>query len=218
MNMEKPRRNTLLFLILVLAATFFDIYSKNVVFKDLGFYSGPETVIAGSHEIFTPPMGVQGQSMLMLDNWVVFQFYTNFNFGALWGMGQGFSLIFGLFGMIAIIGILTWAFYFDGIRSKWLTVSLGLILAGTLGNLWDRFGLHGYEDPMGNTIYAVRDFLFFRFGGRDGYQWPIFNFADTFLVVGAVMMFLHSLFVTVPEKQPEDEPVSPASNSNPAAN
>lgn len=203
MNQERPRRYRLLFCAIVIGASLFDLYSKHLVFDDLGYPGGGQPLQHGMHEVFENPGDVTGRSRLYLDSFVVFQLYTNFNFGALWGMGQGFSFIFALFGIVAIIGILVWAFWFRGVESLWLTISLSLILAGTLGNLYDRMGLHGYEDGAGNTIYAVRDFLFFRFGGQEGYQWPIFNFADTFLVVGAAMMFLHSLFLPAPEKKTE---------------
>ena len=36
---------------------------------------------------------------------------------------------------------------------------------------------------------AVRDFLLFHFNGWD---WPVFNFADVFLVTGATMLALQS--------------------------
>ncbi|QDU81059.1 lipoprotein signal peptidase [Polystyrenella longa] len=205
------RRYPILFCVLVLCATFFDIYSKDVVFADLGFPGGAQTLVEGKHEIFTNPAGADGQSVLYMDNWIVFQLYNNFNFGALWGLGQGMSLMFGLFGGVAIVGILVWAFYFNGVDNLWLTISLGLILAGAFGNLWDRMGWHGYEDHLGNPIYAVRDFLFFRFGGRDGYPWPIFNFADTYLVVGAAMMFIHSLFMSDSKQETETVAVSTVS-------
>ncbi len=54
--------------------------------------------------------------------------------------------------------------------------SLGLILAGALGNLIDRL-LHGY----------VIDFLDFRI-------WPVFNVADSAITVGAVLLGWKILF------------------------
>ena len=71
------------------------------------------------------------------------------------------------------------------------------LLAGTLGNLFDRLGLHGLKDLRGETVYAVRDFLDFWFF-NDGFHWATFNFADMYLVVGACMLVLQSFWV--PEK------------------
>ena len=64
------------------------------------------------------------------------------------------------------------------------------IMAGTLGNLYDRAGLHGLVDANGAAIYGVRDFLLFTFGN---FHWPVFNFADVFLVTGAIMLGIQSL-------------------------
>jgi len=49
---------------------------------------------------------------------------------------------------------------------------LGLILAGTLGNLYDRVVFNG-----------VRDFLYFHL-----IEWPVFNIADCCLVCGAFLL------------------------------
>ena len=108
-------------------------------------------------------------------------------------MGQGFSSLFALLSVLAAIGILTWLTYFRGAASLWLCVTLGLVLAGTLGNLYDRLGWHGNEID-GERMYAVRDFLAFTFGT---YHYPIFNFADVFLVTGAIMLGVYSFFLEV---------------------
>ena len=70
-------------------------------------------------------------------------------------------------------------------------MALALVSGGTLGNLYDRLGLHGVRPPDATTAaLAVRDFLHFQFGN---YDYPIFNIADSCLVVGAIMLILQSL-------------------------
>jgi signal peptidase II len=59
-----------------------------------------------------------------------------------------------------------------------LALSLGLILGGALGNLWDRVAL-GY----------VVDFISVHY---DNYYFPAFNIADSAISVGAVGMLLDS--------------------------
>jgi signal peptidase II len=59
-------------------------------------------------------------------------------------------------------------------------IALSLILGGAAGNLWDRV-LSG----------RVVDFLLF-YVGR--YQWPVFNMADSAIVVGAGLLVLEILF------------------------
>jgi signal peptidase II len=60
-------------------------------------------------------------------------------------------------------------------------LALSLILGGAAGNLWDRL-LHG----------RVVDFLLFYV---KQYQWPVFNLADSSIVVGAVLLVIEILFV-----------------------
>ena len=151
--------------------TFLDLYSKHLVFSELGYPNG--------------------QSQEFLDSWVMFRFHTSFNRGALWGIGQNLTWLFALLSLLAVFVILYWLFVRLAARSWVLTICLASIMAGTLGNLYDRLGWHGCIDPLTNErIFAVRDFLLFRFGT---YNWPVFNIADVFLVLGAGFLIGHSL-------------------------
>jgi len=138
------------------------------------------------------------------------QLMTSFNRGALWGIGQGYSWLFALLSLGAAGFILYWLFVRGEARSWWLTVTLALIMAGTLGNLYDRLHLHGCQDGNG-PVFGVRDFLYFKipfiayewplqFHLIQEYDWPIFNFADVFLVTGAILLTLHSLQAPVDNK------------------
>ena len=69
--------------------------------------------------------------------------------------------------------IVWWLFWRGAARSLWLTLALGLITAGTLGNLYDRLGMHGYLNPeTGQPWKAVRDFLHFQLGALN---WQVFG-------------------------------------------
>jgi signal peptidase II len=143
-----------------------DLISKHLVFDQLGF-----------------PGGQRAEPFF--DHWgVMFTFVTSVNEGALWGIGQGYTWVFALLSIIAIIAVCVWLFVYKAANSLWLTIALGLIMAGTLGNLYDRAGLHGIV-INGSQLYGVRDFFLFTFGG---WPWPVFNFADCFLVAGAIML------------------------------
>jgi signal peptidase II len=135
-------------------------------------------------------LGLPGQAPPFFEGWCSFRFYTSVNEGALWGMGQGLTWLFAALSVVAVIGVLTWLFKYGAAKSLWLTVALSLILAGTSGNLFDRLGLHGLRLPNGKSLYGVRDFLLFTFGD---FNWPVFNFADVFLVIGAIMLAIHSM-------------------------
>jgi signal peptidase II len=104
-------------------------------------------------------------------------------------MGQGKSWLFATLSVLAIAGILYWLFVAKAARDLLLTLTLAGISAGILGNLYDRLGLWGGETPDGQTIYAVRDWILFRYGKH---TWPNFNIADSLLVCGACVLILHA--------------------------
>jgi signal peptidase II len=188
-----PASRYVVFALLAGGGLFWDLWTKHTVFADLG-YPGDgyvERPFEGQHSLFDFPPHREGESRPYLDEgWIAARFFTSFNQGALWGIGQGWTWVFALLSVVAAIGVFYWLFVYGAAISKWLTVALSLIMAGTLGNLWDRVGLHGCE-VNGQLLFAVRDFLLFTFGE---YNWPVFNFADVFLVTGAIMLVLQSFF------------------------
>jgi signal peptidase II len=127
----------------------------------------------------------------------VFSLTTSLNEGALFGVGQGQGMVFSLLSICAAIGILYWLFVAGAAHDRLLTVSLGLVTGGILGNLYDRLGLPGLvwgAGPLharGEPVYAVRDWLHFKIAGL--IDWPIFNIADSLLVCGAALLVWHAL-------------------------
>lgn len=185
-----PANRLWIFGLIAGAGLAWDLYSKHEVFRDLGCTNVHKEIhIPGQHRLFDHPRHVDGESALYLRGWPQFRLYTSFNEGALWGFGQGYTWVFAGLSILAVLGIGYWLFFRGAAESRWLTVALALITAGTLGNLWDRLGLHGLRDVDGTPLYAVRDFLLFTF---NGWAWPVFNFADVFLVTGATMLVLQS--------------------------
>ena len=88
-----------------------------------------------------------------------------------------------------------------------LFVTGAMIAGGIIGNLYDRLGL-GYLSTYPIEIKNhVRDWILFRIEGVRFFDpWPNFNIADSMLVCGAIMLFLHAFLVQPPEPQPEDGP------------
>ena len=84
---------------------------------------------------------------------------------------------------------------FSPARARSMHVALALILAGAVGNLYDRlFGvvsIPGFEPIK----YQVRDFV-----DCSGLHYPwIFNAADAYLVAGVAVIILH--MIAAPRRQ-----------------
>lgn len=73
-------------------------------------------------------------------------------------------------------------------KDSYLFIPLVLISGGAMGNFIDRLRMGG----------LVIDFLDFRI-------WPIFNFADTSIVCGMLILLIHFLFHSKEEDKEEDK-------------
>jgi signal peptidase II len=123
-------------------------------------------------------------------------FQTALNEGALFGIGQGMAAVFSLLSIAAAIGVLMWLFLGDAAQDLLLTLALGAVTAGILGNLYDRLGLPGLHwsgngalHNVGAPVHAVRDWILVMIGT---YHWPNFNVADSLLVTGAMVLVLQT--------------------------
>jgi lipoprotein signal peptidase len=120
------------------------------------------------------------------------------NQGALFGIGREHkhlaNIAFALVSLLAGVAITYWSMHKHTAADRWLCAALGLILAGTLGNLYDRIVFQG-----------VRDFLHWNYL----FDWPVFNVADCCLVCGAGLLLLQAFG---PQARPAAaaEPTAPA--------
>ncbi|TQV86402.1 signal peptidase II [Aliikangiella coralliicola] len=92
---------------------------------------------------------------------------------------------FSAVSILVSLGILYWMYTIPAAQ-KWLSCALALILAGALGNLYDRL-----------TLGEVVDFIDWYY---QDYHWPAFNIADSVILLGAAMMLIDS-FINPEEKQ-----------------
>ncbi len=89
-----------------------------------------------------------------------------------------------------------WFFAVSSAKARWTHVAMALILAGALGNFYDRM-IAGISIPnLSKPIVGqVRDFLDFSQANVMGLNYPyIFNVADVWLVIGVGILLLHWVF------------------------
>jgi signal peptidase II len=125
-----------------------------------------------------------------------FGIQTSLNPGALFGMGAGWWWLFALLSVVALTGILTWLFYFRAATDRWITVALGFVSGGILGNLYDRLGWDKLPGVPPQLMHSVRDWILFEWPESKlaiFNPWPNFNIADSLLVTGAIMLVVHAV-------------------------
>lgn len=106
------------------------------------------------------------------------------NPGAAFGLLPNQQLLFFAVSGAAISFVIT--YWLRARPSEWpLVVALGLLLGGASGNLIDRI-----------TLGTVTDFLDLRF-------WPVFNVADSSIVIGLALIVLTMLLGGRDERRPE---------------
>lgn len=162
MTSPVPLSRWILFWGIALGGAAFDLSTKQAVFARVGQPGSP--------------------SVTLVPN--VLELVTSHNKGALWGFAKSYpysAQIFAGLSILAGIAIVYWLFVKRAAVDAWLTVALGLIMAGAIGNCYDRL-VFGY----------VRDFVYFHVDPID-FQCAIFNFADNMLVAGAILLMILAL-------------------------
>ncbi|GIW80724.1 MAG: lipoprotein signal peptidase [Gemmatales bacterium] len=168
-----------------------DVSSKYVVFHWL--YNegrgGEYVVIPGMFEFlaqFTPEEDA-GDDILSSLRTLSGRHLPRVNHGALFGFagstGSIANTVFAVISALAAVAIIYWSTLPTTVRDLPLSASLGLILGGTLGNLFDRVVFNG-----------VRDFIHWHF--KDQFDWPVFNIADCCLVCGAFLLLVQAYWQT----------------------
>lgn len=100
------------------------------------------------------------------------------NTGAAFSLGTGMTIVFTLLALVVVVVIVRTA---RKLYSRGWALSLGLVLGGAMGNLVDRIFRH--PAPLRG---AVIDFI--SLFDPWGQVWPIFNIADSAIVVGGVLV------------------------------
>lgn len=106
------------------------------------------------------------------------------NQGAAWGIMEGWK--FFLIPVTIIVSIVL-VYYLVKSDNRLFKGALSMVLGGAVGNLIDR----------AFRVGGVVDFLDFHFWS---YNFPTFNVADCFIVVGTILLSYYILFVIKDEK------------------
>lgn len=128
-----------------------------------------------------------------LPGWLIFEGVANP--GAVFGIGMGLRWLFILVS-IGAIALLTYLFLNSG-KAKFYQVTLGLLLAGVLGNLYDR-AMFGYVRDMVHIFpgrhwpdWMQQHLSFIPYFQGPLFPW-IFNIADSMLCVGVAISIVYS--------------------------
>jgi signal peptidase II len=110
----------------------------------------------------------------------VLSFTYHENRGAVWGIMQGQIPVL-IVSTIVILAVVFWIYSRipDSKKYIWLRIVAVLITAGAIGNFIDRLFRH----------YVV-DFIYF-----EPIDFPIFNVADTYVVIAAFLLIFVSVFI-----------------------
>jgi signal peptidase II len=120
-----------------------------------------------------------GQSVQVLGDWV--RLVHSQNNGGLFGLLRGQAAVFGLVSLVVVALIVI--YHGRAAPSRYLSITLGLLLGGALGNLIDRIRIGYVVDFVDAGIGDVR--------------WYTFNVADTGISFAILLLLAASLWPAV---------------------
>lgn len=103
------------------------------------------------------------------------QLTSHRNAGAAWGMFQG-QMIFFYIVTVVVVALLLYIYKKEAKDNFLMQLSITMLLAGAIGNFIDRI--------LFQQVVDFVDVLIF------GYNFPIFNVADSALTIGVILMLI----------------------------
>lgn len=130
------------------------------------------------------------KTMAVGDSYTVIPNFLNItshrNTGAAWGILSGKMGFFFLV-TVVVLALLVFFYIKEAKGNYWMQIAISLLFAGALGNFIDRL-LHGeVVDFVDTNIF--------------GYDFPIFNVADSSLTVGVILVLIILLFDNKKQKE-----------------
>ena len=119
------------------------------------------------------------------------------NRGAAFGMMQNSRWIFIVVTTVAILALIVYRFKFKP-KGFIVNSALCMLLAGAVGNMIDRV-FRGYVIDMLEVTFI---------------SYPVFNLADCFVVIGAILLCIYILFIYDDTKEKKQETEKPEGTEN----
>ena len=166
-----------------------DLWSKSWAFEHVA----PNPVVLDRSEVLANsdwrPPAHEGMVVLPFG---LLDFDLVLNHGAVFGIGQQRRGIFIVFTLVAVL-VATFIFSFwTRSKSHWVHIGIGLILAGGLGNLYDRIAFGAVRDFLHMTPDWDLPFSWhWPNGSTELFPW-VFNVADVLLLTGMGILIIRS--------------------------
>jgi signal peptidase II len=133
-----------------------------------------------------------GDSTPVLGNF--FKLTYILNPGGVFGSRLGSQNFYTIISILALI-VTSWFFFKTGNRETWLRIGLCMVLGGAVGNLIDRVRFGEVVDFLDFDFFNINvpplKVSFFNFPGFQLDRWPVFNLADSFVLIGIVLIIVH---------------------------
>ncbi len=187
---RKPGRAAWAFLVvIVVIGTAIDLASKSIAFNTLAdapvAIDRKEVVNATELQALIP----RHEPTVIVP--VLLELKLVLNPGAVFGIGAG-KRIFFIIATTLAIGFALWMFArWTGRRDRFAHAAIGLVIAGGLGNLYDRVRFACVRDflhPLPDMLYPFG--ISTPWSGRD--LWPyVSNLADLWLIIGVAVLVVY---------------------------
>lgn len=136
-----------------------------------------------------------GESVPVLGD--LFRLTLVLNPGGVFGTRLGSQNFYTFISLLAM-GVALWFFFKTRTKENSFRIGLCLVLGGAMGNLIDRFRFGEVVDFLDFDFFNITlpptKVLFFKFPGFYLDRWPVFNLADSFVLIGMVLIIIHMLF------------------------
>ncbi len=159
--MSRGNTRTFRYIVIVLSIVVVDAVTKSLTNSYIPMISGAYAVYPyGGIGVFSDFFGIQ-----LSINYVA-------NTGALWGLFPDFQIYLVIVRLIVIGSMIIYAFFYN--KNHKVYLPLVVIISGAIGNVMDVF-LYGHVVDMVNFSFW-------------GYNYPVFNVADSCICVGALWL------------------------------